>query len=121
MNNILDVYDKIKEQLLVTGLTIYKEVKPSSETGNCIVLSSVPIKKNNVNSINDLIIFVYLQKIQGYFDSDTAKVLLPQIESLVHYFCLNTLSCPTEKNDPDTINYSDTYTVSRLTYRIINF
>ena len=45
MNNILDIYDKIKDQLSVTGLTVYKEVKPSSETANCIVLSSVPIKK----------------------------------------------------------------------------
>ena len=121
MNNILDIYDKIKDQLSVTGLTVCKEVKPSSETANCIVLSSVPIKKNNVNSIDDLIIFVYLQKIQGYFDFNTAKVLLPQIENLVQYFCLNTLSCPTEKNNPDTINYNDIYTVSRLTYRIINF
>ncbi len=121
MNGMIDIYDAIKAQLKPLGITIYKEVKPESETGNCMVLSNVPIKKNNVNSINDLIIFVYLLKKEGYFDDKTASTLFSQIESTVDDVLGDSLSCPTEKVDPQTINYNDTYTVSELIFRIMNF
>ena len=52
--NILDVYNGLRQQLLPIGLNIYKEIKPTSEKGNCIVLNSVPIKKDNVQSIVDV-------------------------------------------------------------------
>ena len=60
MNTIFDVIDKLRTALLSTELTIYRDIKPESQTGACIVLTYMPRKKTNYSSINDIIILLYL-------------------------------------------------------------
>ena len=45
INSIFNVIDALRASLLTIGLPIYKEIKPESELGKCIVLTYVPRKK----------------------------------------------------------------------------
>lgn len=117
---ILDIYTALQQQLKPIGLNIYKEFKPTSEKNNCIVLNSVPISKNNVNTVNDIIIFLYLNKISGTFDFIKAQSLFSQISSSIKSFIIgSSLVTLTEKLDPNTINIDDSWTASEFSFRLI--
>ena len=119
---ILDIYVALQAQLKPIGLTVYKEVKPTSEKGNCFVLNSVPISKNNVNTVNDIVVLLYLNKINGMFDKNTAESLFTQVESAVQDMIVsNSLVTMNERLDTNTINLDDTYTVSEFTFRLITY
>ena len=118
--NILDVYNGLRQQLLQIGLNIYKEIKPTSETGNCIVLNSVPIKKDNVQSIVDVIVILYLNKKNGQFDGHSAETLFPQIsEGIKTFISSGTLTTIRERLEPETLNLDDSNTTSQFTFRTI--
>jgi hypothetical protein len=118
--NILDIYTAIQHQLSPIGLRVYKEVKPTSQKENCLVINSVPISKNNVNTVNDIIVFLYINKINSEFDFLTANMLFPQVsEALKDVIINNGLVTITEKLDANTLNLDDTWTVSEFTFRTI--
>ena len=118
--NILDVYNGLRQQLLSIGLNIYKEIKPTSEKGNCIVLNSVPIEKDNVQSIVDVIVILYLNKKNGQFDGHSAETFFPQIsEGIKTFISSRTLTTIRERLEPETLNLDDSNTTSQFTFRTI--
>ena len=117
--NILDVYNGLRQQLLPIWLNIYKEIKPTSETGNCIVLNSVPIKKDNVQSIVDVIVILYLNKKFGSLNP-LSETLFPQIsEGIKTFISSGTLTTIRERLEPETINLDDSNTTTQFTFRTI--
>ena len=118
--NIIDIYNNLRTQLLPIGLPVYKEIKPTAETGNCIVLNSIPIKKNNVNSIIDIVIILYLKKNETEFDSPDAETFFPQISDGIKFFVKNnSLVTFTERLEPQTLNLNDKYTTTEFIFRTI--
>ena len=117
--NILDVYNGLRQQLLPIGLNICKEIKPTSEKGNCIVLNSVPIKKDNVQSIVDVIVILYLNKKFGSLNP-LSETLFPQIsEGIKTFISSGTLTTIRERLEPETINLDDSNTTTQFTFRTI--
>jgi len=120
MITVFDIYDALQQKLTTIGLPIYKEVKKTSETGNCIVLNSVPIIKNNYNSVNDLIPILYLKKLETQFDKISAQRLSPLISSAITDFIKSSsFVTVTERLEPYTLNLDDSYTTTLFTFRII--
>lgn len=118
--NIIDVYNEVRQQLLSIGLNIYKEVKPSSEVGNCLVLNSIPLNKNNYESYVDLIVILYLKKKNSEFDGKSAGAIFPQIEGGVHEFTGDTgFVTVTSIKEGNTINLDDSYTTTEFIFKII--
>lgn len=118
--NILDVYDGLRQQLLSTGLNIYKEIKPTSETGKCIVLNSIPIRKDNVQSIVDIIVILYLNKKNGQFEGSSATTLFSQIsEGIKTFLSKGILTVLRERLEPETLNLDDKNTTTQFTFRTI--
>ena len=119
--NILDVYNGLRQQLLTTGLNIYKEIKPTSEKGNCIVLNSIPLQKNNVQSVVDVIVVLYLNKKNGQFDGHSAETLFPSHDSegIKTFISSGTLTTIRERLEPETLNLDDSNTTSQFTFRTI--
>jgi len=120
-NTIFDVIDNLRTTLLPTGINIYKDIKPAVETGKCIILTYVPIKKNNVSSINDVIVLLYLPKISGLSDRSSIKTYCLQISSLLKSFvATNGVICFNENSEPVTDNTETNYTVTTYKFRTIN-
>jgi len=120
-NTIFDVINSLYKELMVLGLPIYKEVKKAGEQGSCIVLSYMPIYKNNVNSINDIVIFIYLKKINGYADSaKISKYCLDISEILTNFKADKGMINFNLQEEPITDNMSEDYTVTTYTTRTIN-
>jgi len=118
--NILDIYTAIQQQLKPIGLSIYKELKPTSKKENCLVINSIPISKNNVNTVNDIIVYLYINKVNSEFDFLTAKSLFDQVRSSLKDLVIqDSLVTVTEKLDTNTLNLDDTWTVSEFTFRTI--
>ena len=121
MKTIFDVIDTLRTALLPTGLTIYRDVKPESQTGACIVLTYMPRKKTNYNSINDIIILLYLPKINGMADSKNIKTYCNQIAGIVGPLKDTGVIFYNELLEPDTINVSTNYTVTKYQFYTINY
>ena len=122
MKTIFDVIDTLRTALLPTGLTIYRDVKPESQTGACIVLTYMPRKKTNYNSINDIIILLYLPKINGMADSKNIKTYCNQIASIMSTLVASKSSIfYNEQLDPDTTNMNTNYTVTKYSFYTINY
>jgi hypothetical protein len=120
-NTIFDVINGLRTVLTPVGLTIYKEVKPESETGKCIVLSYMPIKKNNVNSVNDVIILLYLPKVSGMADTASIATNCNLISAaLKNYDATNGVIFFNEEQEPKTDNMDGGYTVTTYIFRTIN-
>ena len=121
INSIFNVIDALRTSLLTIGLPIYKEVKPESELGKCIVLTYVPRKKNNVNSINDVIILLYLPKISGKADTASIQTYCGSISSaLMNYDATNGVIFFNELQEPTTDNMDGGYTVTQYQFYTIN-
>ena len=122
MKTIFDVIDILRTALLPTGLTIYRDVKPESQTGACIVLTYMPRKKTNYNSINDIIILLYLPKINGMADSKNIKTYCNQIAGIMSSLVASKSSIfYNEQLDPDTTNMNTNYTVTKYSFYTINY
>jgi len=120
-NTIFDVIKGLRTALLPIGITIYKEVKPESELGKCLVLTYVPRKKNNVNSINDVIVLLYLPKISGMADTASIQTYCGQISSaLKDYDATNGVIFFNELQEPVTTNMDNGYTATQYTFYTIN-
>ncbi len=120
MITIFDIYDSLQGQLKSIGLPIYKEIKPTTETGNCIVINSIPLSKNNVNSVIDIVPILYLKKLNSQFDKISAQRISPLIENGITAFILNNVFVTvTERLDPNTINLDDSYTTTEFIFKLI--
>ena len=119
--NIIELYNELRQQLLPTvGIPVYKEFKPTSETGNCIVLNSVPLKKNNYQSIVDLVIVLYLKKVSSSFDGKESLRLFPLISNGLNDFVgSNSYVNITESKEPQTINLDDSYSTTEFVFKTI--
>lgn len=121
-NTIFNVISQLRTSLLTIGIPIYKEVKPDSETGKCFVLTYVPIKKNNVCSINDVVILLYLPKIAGLTDMVNVELYSNTISSTLIAFAATTGMINFNENvDPTTDNLDSNYTVTLFKIRTFNY
>lgn len=121
-NTIFDVINQLRTSLLTIGIPIYKEVKKDAETGKCFVLTYVPIKKNNVCSINDVIILLYLPKIAGQADMVNVESYSNAISLKQKLFSATTGQINFNENvDPFTDNLDSNYTVTTFKIRTINY
>lgn len=121
INTIFNVIDGLRTALLTIGIPIYKEVKPESELGKCIVLTYVPRKKNNVNSINDVIILLYLPKISGKADTLSIQTYCGSISTtLQSYTATSGVIFFNELQEPTTDNMDGGYTVTQYQFYTIN-
>lgn len=119
-NTIFDVINGVRTALTSVGLTIYKEVKPESQLGKCVVLTYMPRKKTNVNSINDVIVLLYLPKISGMADSANIQTYCGLISSaLINYNATNGVIFFNEQSEPVTDNMDD-FTVTTYKFFTIN-
>lgn len=119
-NTIFDVINGLRTALASVGLTIYKTVKPESELGKCIVLTYMPRKKTNVNSINDVIVLLYLPKISGMADSANVQTYCGLISSaLIAYKATKGVIYFNEQTEPVTDNMDD-LTVTTYRFYTIN-
>lgn len=119
-NTIFDVINGVRTALTSVGLTIYKEVKPESQLGKCLVLTYMPRKKNNVNSINDVIVLLYLPKISGMADSANIQTYCGLISSaLAAHDATKGVIFFNEQSEPVTDNMDD-FTVTTYKFFTIN-
>lgn len=119
---IIDVYNELRKQLLPIGLNVHKAFKPENDTANCIVINSIPIKKNNYNSIFDIVITLYLKKINSEFDGVSANRIYPLISNGITGFINSGHNIAvTERLDPHTINLNDSYTTTEFIFKTIIF
>ena len=120
-NSIFDVINGLRTVVLATGLPTYKEVKPTSQTGKCLVLTYVPIKKTNVSSTNSVIILLYLPKINGIADTASIETYCNQISTLLsNYVAPKGVVFFNELVEPDTTNLDSTYTLTTYKFKTIN-
>ena len=67
INSIFDILNQLgKIAGDTTLLKVYKDQKPSTETGDCIVISNMPIKKTNKISPQDRIYKSKSSNLLGY-------------------------------------------------------
>ena len=120
-NSIFDVINGLRTAILPIGLPTYKEVKPTSQTGKCLVLTYVPIKKTNVSSTNSVIILLYLPKINGIADTASIETYCNQISTLLsNYVAPKGVVFFNELVEPDTTNLDSTYTLTTYKFKTIN-
>ncbi len=122
INSIFDILNQLgKIASDTTLLKVYKDQKPSTETGDCIVISNMPIKKTNKISINDIIFLFYITKKNGITDFNRISSLCGQLSSSLSTFSsINGICMPNEMIDPNTDNYSIEQTVTQYIFRTIN-
>lgn len=119
-NTIFDVMNALRTALLSLGLPIHKDFKPESELGKCLVLTYMPRKKNNVNSVNDVIVLLYLPKISGKADSAGIQTYCGSISSaLLNYNATNGVIFFNELQEPVTDNMED-FSVTTYKFFTIN-
>lgn len=119
-NTIFDVINGLRTALSSVGLTIYKSIRPESELGKCLVLTYMSRKKNNVNSINDVIVLLYLPKIGGMADSASIQTYCGLISSaLKTYSATKGVIFFNEQSEPVTDNM-DGFTVTEYRFYTIN-
>src|SRR5574344_853902 len=115
-NTIFNIIDGLRMALLTVGLPIYKEVRPESESGSCLVLTYVPRKKTNVNSINDILVDLYISKMEGQADTASIENYCGTISSAVRgYVASNGVVFPNEQVEPETTNM-DGFTVTKYKF-----
>lgn len=120
-NTIFDVINEVRKALLPLNMKIYKEVKPETETGNCIVLDYMPLKRTNVDSVNDILIHVFLLKVAGEADSAKITTVCNNISNIFATFTATKGIMRVNYNiEPYTRNYDSNYTVTQIRYKIIN-
>lgn len=120
-NTIFDVIDALYVALKPLNIKTYKEVKPETEKGKCITLSHVTIKKTNVNSINDIILFIYTPKINNLVDSLSIKNTCLSVSSILkNFIATNGVIFFNEEREPETDNLDSNYSVTRYIFRTIN-
>jgi len=119
-NTIFDVKSQLRAQLLDLGLTIYYDTKPASEVGECIVISHMPITKNNVESTNDIVLFIYIDKIDGKENTrNISQYCFDISEKLRTFKASNGFIHFNEEQEPETGNMKD-QTVTTFIFRTIS-
>jgi len=119
-NTIFDVINGLRTALLSLNLPVHKDFKPESELGKCIVLTYMPRKKTNVNSINDILVLLYLPKISGRADSAAIQTYCGSISSaLLNYNATNGVIFFNELQEPVTDNMED-FSVTTYKFFTIN-
>jgi len=119
-NTIFDVIKGLRTALSGIGLTMYNYVKPESQLGACIVLTYMPRRKNNVNSINDIILLLYLPKDSGIAESSMIQTYCGLISSaLKTYSATKGVIFFNEQSEPVTDNM-DGFTVTEYRFYTIN-
>lgn len=123
-NTIFETISELRTALIPLGFPVHKEIRPTSvpATAASIVLTYVPVKKNNLCSINDVIILLYLPKISGLVDSLGIEKYCGQITSIISSFSakegainMNNLL------DPYTDNTEIGLTLTTFKIRTINY
>lgn len=121
INTIHEVITAYTKALASLNVTLYKGFKPLTEDGECIVIGYMPIYKNNVNSINDVVIFLYVKKLNGEMDSIRISTLCGLVSGKVDTLVATkgVILC-TEESEPETSNMDENYTVTMIKYKTIN-
>lgn len=121
INTIHEVITAYTKALASLNVTTYKGFKPLTELGECIVVGYMPIYKNNVNSINDIVIFLYVKKLNGEMDSLRIASLCGSVSTKVESLVATkgVILC-TEESEPETSNMDEDYTVTMIKYKTIN-
>ena len=119
--NIFSVISTLRTALLATGLTIYRDVKPESQTGACMVLTYMPRKKTNYMSINDVIILLYLPKINGTTGRDLQTYSLQIMDIVKNIQIQGGVINYNESVEPETSNLDSNYTVTKFQFYTINY
>lgn len=119
--NIIELYNEVRKQLLpLVNIPIYKEFKTTEETGTCLVLNSVPLKKNNYESILDLVVVLYLKKVSSSFDGKSALNLFPIVEGgIKDLYSSNSFVNITQSREGETVNLDDSYSTTEFVFRTI--
>jgi hypothetical protein len=121
-NTIFETIIELRAVLAKMDIPIYKEVRPTSADGKSIVLTYVPIKKNNICSINDVIILLYLPKISGLVDSGSISNYCTQISTIISEFSAkNGMINMNNLLEPYTDNTETGLTVTTQKIRTINY
>ena len=121
INTIFDVVNDARRMVLPLGVTVYKFVRPSTSTGECIVIDYMPLKKNNVDSVNDLVFFIYVPKIADEANSKRIETICNAINGYTETFVATKGIIKFNKNlEAYTSNYDATRTVTQLRLKTIN-
>ena len=119
-NTIFDVMNGLRTALLSLNLPVHKDFRPESELGKCLVLTYMPRKKTNVNSINDILVLLYLPKISGRADSAGIQTYCGSISSaLLNYNATNGVIFFNDQSEPVTDNMED-FSVTTYKFYTIN-
>ena len=119
--NIFSVISTLRTALLATGLTIHRNVKPESQTEACMVLTYMPRKKTNYVSINDVIILLYLPKINGTTGRDLETYSLQIMDIVKNIQIQGGVINYNESVEPETSNLDSNYTVTKFQFYTINY
>ena len=121
INTIHEVITAYAKALASLNVTVYKGFKPLTEIEECISIGYMPIFKDNVNSINDVVIFLYVKKLNGEMDSIRIASLCSSVSSKIEDLnaTKGVILC-TEESEPETSNMDENYTVTMIKYKTIN-
>jgi len=121
INSIFDVVNELRTVILPLGIPVYKFIRPTTNDGECIVIDYMPIRKNSVNSVNDLVLFIYVKKIGGEADSKRIQTVCDAINGYVETFdAQKGVIYFNNELEPFTNSFDISRTVTQLRFRTIN-
>ena len=120
IHTIYSIKKQLRSGIISLGLPIYYDTKPASATGNCIVISHMAISKNNVESFNDIVIFIYIDKISDMENSKIISTYCIAISEILRTFKASEGYIHfNEEQEPETTNMKD-QTVTTYVFRTIS-
>lgn len=112
---IHQVITGVYKALIPLNIITYKLIKPETQTKECIAINYMPLSKNNAESWNDVIIYLYEPKLSGEANTARIESICNQIRTFVNaYVSATGIICFNENKEPETSNMDTNYTVSQI-------
>lgn len=121
INNIFGVIDKVYTEVSSTAIPTYKDLKPVTAPSECIVISYLPVYKNDYFSSNDIVLYIYTEKIGSMTNTDRIKHIYDSIKSNLNEVYNDTgVVSFEESQEPYTRDYMTDQTVTEIRFNEIH-